>query len=66
MFAQELASDRWARDLSTSREARLANAIRRRRAAERSQDRARRLVRLAAVAAQRSDALSTGALGVAR
>lgn len=67
MFAPELASDRWARDLATARTARLAAAIRKRRASERSQDRARRLVRLASLAAQRSERLAApGALGVAR
>ncbi len=67
MFAPELASDRWARDLATARTARLATAIRKRRASERSQDRARRLVRLASLAAQRSELLaSAGALTVAR
>ena len=67
MFAPELASDRWARDLASARTARLATAIRKRRASERSQDRARRLVRLASLAAQRSEALaSAGALRVAR
>ncbi|WP_340291599.1 hypothetical protein [Aquipuribacter hungaricus] len=67
MFAPELASDRWTRDLATARTARLATAIRKRRASERSQDRARRLVRLASLAAQRSEGLATaGALRVAR
>jgi len=67
MFATELASDRWARDLATARTARLAGAIRKRRASERSADRARRLVRLASLAAQRSEALAAaGALRVAR
>jgi len=67
MFATELASDRWARDVATARTARLANAIRKRRASERSADRARRLVRLASLAAQRSETLaSAGALRVAR
>ena len=67
MFATELASDRWARDLATARTARLATAIRKRRAAERSQDRARRLVRLASLAAQRSETLAAaGAFAAAR
>ena len=67
MFAPELASDRWARDLATARTARLATAIRKRKASERSQERARRLVRLASLAAQRSESLaSAGAFSVAR
>lgn len=67
MFATELARDRWARDLATARTARLASAVRKRRAYERSADRAHRLVRLASLAARRSEALAAaGALRVAR
>ena len=67
MFATELAGDRWARDVATARAARQAGAIRQRRAAERSAARARRLVRLASMAAQRSETLaSAGDLRVAR
>ena len=67
MFATQLAGDRWTRDLATARTARLAGAVRKRRACERTADRARRLVRLASAAAQRSEAVAvTGALRVAR
>lgn len=67
MLAEQLASRRWADDLAAARTAQLAGAIRRRRALERSQDRARRLVRLASLAAQRSEAVAgAGALSVAR
>ncbi len=67
LFAPELASDRWARDLALAHDVRLATAIRRRKASERSQARARRLVRLASLAAQRSETVATtGALSVAR
>ncbi|WP_380166222.1 hypothetical protein [Jannaschia sp. R86511] len=66
-LAEDLARARRAQDLSDARTARLVGAIRRRRAAERSQARARRLVRLASLAAQRSENLaSSGALTVAR
>ncbi len=67
MFAEQLARDRWVQDLSAARTARLAGAIRRRRAAERSSERALRLVRLASLAAQRSEQVAvTGAYRVAR
>lgn len=66
LLAQELARERRTRDLTHAHEARLAEAIRRRRAVQRSNDRARRLVRLAGLAALRSDSLATGALGVAK
>jgi len=67
LFAPELAGDRWARDLAAASTARLVAAVRERRTAERSQERARRLVRLASSAAQRSERLAgTGALRIAR
>jgi hypothetical protein len=66
-LAEDLARARWSEDLATARTARLAGAIRRRRALERSQDRARRLVRLASLAAQRSESVAgAGALSAAR
>lgn len=58
-LAEDLARERWAQDLAHARTARLAGAIRRRRAAERSRDRARRLVRLASAAARRSEQIAS-------
>lgn len=62
LYAHELARARWRDDVRDAQTQRLANAIRRRRASERSEDRARRLNRLAALAAQRSGHLGADGL----
>lgn len=58
-LAEDLARERWSRDLTEARTARLAGAIRRRRAAERSRARARLLLRLASAATRRSEHLTS-------
>lgn len=58
-LAEDLARERWSRDLTVDRTARLAGAIRRRRAAERSRARARLLLRLASAATRRSEEMVT-------
>jgi hypothetical protein len=67
MLVLDVAREARARDLAAARNARLVHALRKRRASERSQERARRLVRIASLAAQRSEASAwSGALTVAR
>jgi hypothetical protein len=67
MLVLDVAREAHAHDLAAARHARLVHAMRKRRASERSQERARRLVRLASMAAQRSEASAwSGALTVAR
>ncbi|MFC5380626.1 hypothetical protein [Aquipuribacter nitratireducens] len=67
MLVLDLPREAHARDLAAARNARLVLAIRRRRASERSNARARRLVHLASLAAQRSEARAwSGALSTAR
>ncbi|WP_336923808.1 hypothetical protein [Aquipuribacter sp. SD81] len=67
MLMNDLVREARTRDLAAAHDARLVHALRRRRATERSQERARRQLRLASLAAQRSEASAwSGALGVAR
>lgn len=58
-LAEDLARERWSRSPSDERTARLAGAIRRRRAADRSRARARLLLRLASAATRRSEHLAS-------
>lgn len=62
LYAHELARARWRDDAREAETQRLVNAIRRRRASERSQERARRLNRMASLAAQRSGHLGADGL----